>query len=182
MIALVYGYEGSGPGHWQRWLESALRERAAAVVFPDLPEPSAPRKSDWVRMLAAVVATSPTPVTFVCHSLGCWAVDHLIAEHGAGGIHAVLLVAPPSPLLWFEPVESFLPPPMRRDAWAPLAARSLLVGADNDDYTSVEELEEIAASIGVACRIVPGGGHVNVASGYGPWPFALEWLQTVGAV
>jgi hypothetical protein len=28
-------------------------------------------------------------------------------------------------------------------------------------------------------RFLPGAGHINVASGYGPWPFAFEWLASV---
>ena len=35
MIVLVYGYDGSGPGHWQRWLHDALRQSGVPVVFPE---------------------------------------------------------------------------------------------------------------------------------------------------
>src|ERR1043166_1553861 len=80
MIIIVYGYDGSGPGHWQRWLEDELRRRVAPVMFPALPDPAAPRKDAWVAALAETVeAARGEPVTFVCHSLGCWAVDHLLA-------------------------------------------------------------------------------------------------------
>ena len=183
MIVIVHGYDGSGPGHWQRWLEHELHQCAVPVSFPDLPEPTAPRKDAWVDALADILAAAPgTPITFVCHSLGCWAVDHLLAERHPAGVHAALLVAPPSPFLLFEPVESFLPPPQRRDVWSPLAARTLLVGSDNDEFTSAEEFHTIATALGVACQIIAGGGHINVAAGYGPWPFVLQWLSQVGAV
>ncbi len=182
MVVIVHGYDGSGPGHWQRWLETELRQRRVPVTFPELPEPLAPQKDVWVATLAEIVAqTQNDPVTFVCHSLGCWALDHLLAERGALGVHAALLVAPPSPFLLFDPVESFLPPPRRRAAWAPLAERSLLVGSDDDAFTSVEELDEIAHALGVRCQVIPGAGHINTAAGYGPWPFVMEWLAVVGA-
>lgn len=182
MIVIVYGYDGSGPGHWQRWLEAELKERGAPVAFPALPEPTAPRKDVWVAELARLVATAAEPVTFVCHSLGCWAVDHLLAERGAAGVHAALLVAPPSPYLPFEAVETFLPPPRCKEAWAPLAARTLVVGSDDDDYASPGELSEIAGALGVRCEILPGAGHINTDSGYGPWPFVLEWLRDAGTL
>ena len=182
MIVIVHGYDGSGPGHWQRWLHDELGRRGAPVVFPELSTPAAPRKDAWVTELAAVVAGAPTPITFVCHSLGCWAVDHLLAERGADGVHAALLVAPPSPFLVFEPVESFLPPPRRADAWAPLAARTLVVGSDNDDYSAPEEVEAAARALGAAHLLLPAAGHINVDAGYGPWPFALDWLTRVGAL
>ena len=185
MIVLVYGYEGSGEGHWQRWAAAVLAERGAAVAFPELSDPSSPRKDVWVDELRAVVESAARrndPVTFLCHSLGCWAVDHLLTQHGTAGVHAALLVAPPSPFLIFEPVESFLPPPRRAEVWAPLASRTLLLGSDNDDYASAEELEDVARTLAVPCRILPGAGHINIAAGYGPWPFVLEWLTEVGAI
>jgi predicted alpha/beta hydrolase family esterase len=185
MIVFVYGYEGSGEGHWQRWAAAALAERGVAVAFPELSDPASPQKDVWVAELRTVVdaaARRGDPVTFLCHSLGCWAVDHLLTEHGSAGVHGALLVAPPSPFLVFEPVDSFLPPPRRADVWAPLASRTLLVGSDNDDYASAEELEDVARRLGVPAHILPGAGHINIAAGYGPWPFALTWLREVGGL
>jgi hypothetical protein len=181
VIVIVHGYDGSGPDHWQRWLHDELRRRNVPAAFPDLPAPSAPKRDEWVATLEGVVAGSREPVTFVCHSLGCWAVDHLLARSDALPVRAALLVAPPSPFLLFEPVESFLPPPRRRESWASIAARSLVVGSDNDEYAGEEEITAVARDLGAPCRILPGAGHINVASGYGPWPFALEWLHGVGA-
>ena len=183
MIVFVYGYEGSGEGHWQRWAATALAERGVAVAFPELSDPATPQKDVWVAELRTVVdaaARRGDPVTFLCHSLGCWAVDHLLTEHGTAGVRGALLVAPPSPFLVFEPVDSFLPPPRRADVGAPLASRTLLVGSDNDDYASAEELEDVARRIGVPSRILPGAGHINIAAGYGPWPFVLDWLAAGG--
>lgn len=180
MVIIVYGYDGSGAGHWQRWLFAELRSQGRTVLFPELPDPLHPKKDVWVAELARLVETATTPATFVCHSLGCWAVDHLLAERGPDGVHAALLVSPPSPFLMFEPVESFLPPPRKRETWVSVASRSLVVGSDDDDFTSADELEEIAKAIGVEHRIIPGAGHINVASGYGPWPFAIEWVTRVG--
>ncbi len=182
MIIIVHGYDGSGPGHWQRWLEQELRRRHVPVTLPDLPDPTAPQKDLWIAALAGVAARAVTPVTFVCHSLGCWAVDHLFNERGLLGARAVLLAAPPSPYLLFEPVGSFMPPPCQREVWAPVAARTLLVGSDNDDFTTPEELAQIAHKLGIRSHLIPGAGHINPDSGYGPWPFALDWLPMVGAL
>ena len=182
MIVFVYGYEGSGEGHWQRWAAATLSAQGVPVAFPELSDPTAPRKDVWVAELRAVVedaARRSDPVTFVCHSLGCWAVDHYLTEHGTAGVHAALLVAPPSPFLVFEPVDTFLPPPRDPEVWAPLTARTLLVGSDNDDYTSAEEIEQIAHRLGVPHQILPDAGHINIDAGYGPWPFALDWLQRI---
>ncbi len=180
MVVIVYGYEGSGPGHWQRWLENELRSRNHAVVFPELPAPQAPSCEVWVEELAKIVHAAPQPVTFVAHSLGCWAVDHFLARYGSSRVRAALLVAPPSPYLLFEPVQSFFPPPQRQEAWSPIAAASLLVGSDNDPYIELAELCEISARLRVPLEVLPGSAHINIESGFGPWPFAREWVERLG--
>ena len=109
-------------------------------------------------------------------------MDHLFTERGPLGAYAALLVAPPSPYLLFEAADSFLPPPCRREVWVPLAERTLLVGGDNDDFTAPEEFEQIAGKLGIRSRLIAGAGHINIEAGYGPWPFALEWLAAVGAL
>jgi len=175
MIVLVYGYDGSGPGHWQRWLHGELLRREVPVVFPELSDPLQPDKDRWVAELAEVVAAAPTPVRFIAHSLGSWAVDHYLHERGSVGVAGALLVAPPSPYLFFDPVETFLPPPRDRAAWAPIADRSLIVASDNDDFATAEEVEEIAIQLGLRFELLQGAGHINPASGHGPLPIALEW-------
>lgn len=182
MIVIVYGYDGSGDGHWQRWLENELRQRRVRHAFPDLADPAAPVKDTWVAELGAIVDASDEPVTFVCHSLGCWAVDHLLAERGSDGVHAALLVAPPSPFLVFEPADSFFPPPRNAEAWRTIAPRSLIVGSDNDDFAGPDEFEEASRRLGIPFELMPGAGHINTASGFGPWPFALDWLERSGAL
>src|SRR6478609_11108314 len=121
MIVIVYGYEGSGPGHWQHWLFNELREQGASVSFPELPDNTDPKCDAWVSALAKLTDEVQGEVTFVAHSLGCWAVDHYLARHGAAKVRGALLVAPPSPYSLFEPIRSFLPPPRSKAAWAPLS-------------------------------------------------------------
>lgn len=183
MIVFVYGYEGSGEGHWQRLLARDLEGRGIPHAFPELSDPLEPQKDRWVAELADTVATAgDAPVTFVAHSLGCWAVDHYLGEHGASGIHGALLVAPPSPFLMFEAVQTFFPPPMASDTWQALTGRAVLVASDDDDYASTEEHAEIAAKLGIEHQVVSGGGHLNTDAGYGQWDLPMQWLRSVGAL
>lgn len=183
MVVIVHGYEGSGPGHWQRWLHDELKGLAQPVLFPELPHPTAPEKDAWVDTLSRILDQRGTsPITFVCHSLGCWAVDHLVARRGSDGIHAALLVAPPSPLLPIEALDSFMPPPCDRAAWGPLSPKSRVVGSDNDDFATEREIRGIATSLGLDCQILPGAGHINADAGFGPFPLAMVWLRETGSI
>ncbi len=182
MIVIVHGYEGSGPGHWQHWLREELEKLGEPAAFPALPDDTDPRCDAWVQTLRDVVGGLGEPVTFAAHSLGCWAVDHYLARHGAAGVRGALLVAPPSPYSLFEPIQSFLPPPRSRAAWSALGEHSLLLGSDNDDYAGDDEIVELGRTLGVPHRILPGSGHINASSGFGPFPLALDWLRESGAL
>ena len=108
--------------------------------------------------------------------------DHLLTERRLDVAHAALLVAPPSPYLLFEPVQTFLPPPMSPDAWASIASRTVLVGSDDDDYAGSDEHAEIARTLGIEHRVIPGGAHLNTDAGFGPWKLPNDWLVSVGAL
>ena len=177
MIVIVHGYEGSGAGHWQHWLSAKLGAGPLPFAFPQLPKPLAPEREEWVTALARVVADSADPVLFVAHSLGCWAVDHYLKTHGATKVRAALLVTPPSPFSLFEPIQSFLPPPRDAAVWSSIAAQSLLIGSDNDDHAGPEEIQELAERLRIEHRILEGVGHINTASGFGPFPLAEDWLR-----
>lgn len=182
MIVLVHGYDGSGPGHWQHWLHGELVTMGAPVAFPALPAPTAPEKDVWVAALGDILDGEHGPVTVVAHSLGCWAVDHYVAQKGSERLRAALLVAPPSPYSLFEPIQSFLPPPQSKAAWSAVAESTLVVGSDNDDYAGPEEFEALARALDVSFELLEGAGHINAPAGFGPWPFALQWLRRVGAL
>jgi predicted alpha/beta hydrolase family esterase len=182
MILLVHGYDGSGPGHWQHWLNEELGALGVPVEFPALPAPTAPERDAWVDALTTLIDAATSPVTVVAHSLGCWAVDHYVARRGSERLRAALLVAPPSPYSLFEPIQSFLPPPQSKAAWRAVAERTLVVGSDNDDYAAPEEFEDLARALDVSFQLQKGAGHINAAAGFGPWPFALQWLRGVGAL
>jgi predicted alpha/beta hydrolase family esterase len=53
---------------------------------------------------------------------------------------------------------------------APLPFPALLVASSNDPYCSIERARLLAERWGAA--FVEGGdlGHINAASGHGPWP------------
>ena len=52
---------------------------------------------------------------------------------------------------------------------------TVLVAGDDDPYLP----EGIAAAYGlplkIATTVVPGGGHINLESGFGEWPAVADW-------
>lgn len=177
---ILHGYQGSGPGHWQSWLAGRLRATDAQVSFPDLPDPDQPQLHSWQDALTRELDALASPPVVLCHSLACLLWLH--HAHGGGApASRVLLVAPPSPEIALEPLQSFLPPPLDAGALAasaPDGAR--LVCSDNDQYCP-EGAANAYARLAVPTDVLPGTGHLNPDAGYGPWPAIEAWARD-GAV
>lgn len=164
---ILHGYQGSGPGHWQSWLAGRLRSGDATVHFPDLPDPDDPRLEAWLDALEREMEQFPAPPIVICHSAGCLLWLHHVARGGKPA-ERVLLVAPASADAVPESLEHFFPAP---DVTLDNAR---LVATDNDPYCPAG-----AANVypGLPTDVLPGDGHINTDSGYGPWPAVEAWAR-----
>ena len=55
----------------------------------------------------------------------------------------------------------------------PLPFPSLLVVSSNDELVSLERAAQMASAWGSELHFAGEAGHINVASGHGPWPEGL---------
>ena len=58
-----------------------------------------------------------------------------------------------------------------------LPFRSVVVASTNDPFVTLERAELFAASWGSRLIKLPNAGHINTASGHGPWPEGEGWLE-----
>jgi len=176
---LVPGWEGSGAGHWQRWLDESLTAAGREVRWPCFADLDHPDLDDWLAGLRACLADLPADgYDVVAHSLGAVLWLHHAAGPGDSPRPArVALVAPPSPGTTIPEIAGFFPPPLDVDAVRRAADGTVLVAGDDDPYLP----EGIAAAYGlplkIATTVVPGGAHLNVAAGYGEWKSVLDWCN-----
>lgn len=165
-ILILPGLGNSGPGHWQRrWAEKISTGR---LVEQD--EWDRPVRAEWVATIAAAVAEPGRPVVLVAHSLAVLAVAFAVPALPKGKVAGAFLVSPPD----FENVA--IPDGVTgfdnvpRD---PLPFPSLLVASTNDDFVTAERAADFAAAWGSELHLAQNAGHINVASGHGPWPEGL---------
>jgi predicted alpha/beta hydrolase family esterase len=174
---VIPGWQGSGPGHWQSWLEDELRAAGRETRRPAFADLDRPDLADWCAALKTVVADLPPDgYDVVAHSLGAVLWLHHVAGPGGSPLAArVLLVAPPSPHTGIVEIAAFFPPPLDIDTVRRGADGTVLVAGDDDPYLP----EGIATAYGVplkiATTVIPGGGHLNTDAGYGEWPAVLAW-------
>lgn len=164
---IVPGLNGSPAGHWQHhWLE--IDPQAVLVEQEDWARPVL---VDWLHQLEAALMASRPGVILVAHSLGCALVAALAGRPAASHVGGALLVAPADVASLSQTVPTAAS--FAQSAQARLPFASILVASRNDPYMRFEGAERCAATWGSALYDLGAAGHVNIASGFGPWPDAL---------
>ncbi|MFF3327012.1 RBBP9/YdeN family alpha/beta hydrolase [Streptomyces sp. NPDC002889] len=178
---ILHGWQNRRPtGHWQRWLADELTARGNRVTYPQLPEPDQPDLEVWLGRLHALLdAEQEAPGrerVVVCHSLSVLLWLHAVAR---GGVRAdrVLLVAPPSAevITQYEEVVGFGRPAVTGAQVRTPAGGTRLVAGDDDPYCPGGAAQQYGLPLGLDTDVVPGGAHLDLDAGYGPWPSVLDW-------
>lgn len=166
-ILILPGLGNCSPGHWQlRWAEKM--STAAIVEQADWDEPD---PEDWTDTMVKAVELAERPVVLVAHSLACIALVQAAARFPDGKVKGALLVSPPD-------IEANPAVPEEARAFGsvprePLPFPSLLVISDTDPLCSLENAADFAGAWGSELHQAGDAGHINVASGHGPWPEGL---------
>jgi uncharacterized protein len=160
-ILVVPGYQGSGPDHWQTHLERSTGARRV-----EMPSWTHPVREEWIAAIERDVAACAEPPLLVAHSLGCIAIVHWAARTRRTAAGA-LLVAPcdVGRLDLPAPLRDFAPSPAR-----PLGFPAQLAASTDDPYLRIDRAAELARAWRVRLRVLGALGHINAASGFGPWP------------
>jgi predicted alpha/beta hydrolase family esterase len=175
-ILIVPGLRGHVPEHWQTVL--AEQWPGARTV--------APLEIDGLSCAARIVhldaalAAIAGPVILAAHSAGVLTVARWAARYRRP-IAGALLVTPPD-------LDATWPAPyprrevMLEQGWTPLPPGPLpfptiVAASSNDPLASLEAARRMAAGWGSELLELGAVGHMNPASGFGPWPQAIGLLQ-----
>ncbi len=163
-LLIVPGLHGSGPDHWQTWVE---RQHAGAVRI-ELPDWGLADPACWARAIDETLRQHRAGAWIaVAHSFGCLALAHH-ASQGGRGLHGALLVAPANPDRFGLD---------ERPLAQPLPFASTLVVSANDPWMSHADALYFGRRWGSAIIEAGEAGHINPAAGYGAWPEALGWID-----
>lgn len=170
-LVTIPGLHGSERAHWQTWLERQM-PRAERVEQCDW---DAPHLDTWSNEVRQTLERIDGPVVLAAHSFGCLATAHALSHHPARSSSAdvlgVLFVAPASPAK-FRTAGAF---DARR-----LDVPSLVVGSMTDPWMPVDEARALAQRWNSAFVNLGDAGHINTAAGFGPWPLARHFVETLG--
>lgn len=177
---IVPGYRGSGPAHWQSWLEAQVPgARRISGVDWDTPALAA-----WASAVRREIGQAPAPVWLVAHSFGCLAAV-LAGTDRAERVAGALLVAPADPDR-FTPAGlrpgsgQATPTPVTLSPYIPrahLGFPSWLVASRNDPWMPLHRVRHWARLWGSELIDLGNAGHIDAESGFGPWPEGLALLR-----
>jgi predicted alpha/beta hydrolase family esterase len=164
-VLIVPGKGGSEATHWQSWLERHLdgAQRVEQTAW-DTPELAA-----WSANVAAAIGSATQPPLVVAHSFGCLAALHALQQATPPRVAGVLLVAPADPQRFALPDST-----VRR----PLGAPGRVIASSNDPWMSLARATTFARAWHLPVHCLGAAGHINVASGFGPWPQIRHWVRT----
>jgi uncharacterized protein len=166
---LIPGIDASPAPHWQHWWQ----ERDPMALTVDQDDWADPTPEAWEAEVAGAVLQHPGAI-LVAHSLGCLVVARLLAKWPQLDIAGALLVAPADPAR-SRRLSRFAAVP-RAEFPVPVT----LVASRTDPWMSFEAAEGLARNWGASLVDLGDAGHINVASGFGPWPEGLALRDELG--
>ena len=155
---LVPGLDGSPAPHWQHWW-AATDPRALTV---DLSDPGRPVPAVWEIELASMIMFHPDSI-LVGHSLGAILIARLLATWPHLRVGGALLVAP-AETGGHDRIGQFGAVPELR-----LDIPTTVVASRNDPWMSFDRAAHLANVWGSELVDLGHAGHINAASGFGPW-------------
>lgn len=162
-ILFIPGHLTAADDHWQSRWQAKL---SSARLIPRSAEGEAMRE-DWVGAIVAAVQNAEKPVVLVAHSLGIVAAIQALPLCG-NKIAGAFLVSPPD----LESKSSVGSQARKYGDYPrdPLPFPSILVASNNDPHGSLDHAGDLANAWGSMLVEAGPSGHIDAASGHGPWP------------
>ena len=173
---IVPGVGGSEAQHWQSWLQQQLVS-SSRVQQKNWQHPVL---NEWVAQFVKTVAAVKAPVQIVAHSFGCLTSVAALAEHPElnAKVKNLLLVAPANPARFGESgfARHSVGNYQQYFHQLKLAVPTTLLISENDPWLSYVDALQLAQAWQLTPINLGQVGHVNVASGFGPFPDIFNYL------
>lgn len=177
-LVIVPGLRDHVESHWQTHL---ARQWPGARAVPAMGRENLSCQARVAAIDAALNAVRG-PVVLVAHSGGCLAVLHWAqASRLTHQVQAAFLATPADfdqPMPEGYPIQAallaggWMPVPRQR-----LPFRSVVAVSDNDPLCARDQAVALARDWGSDTVFLGNVGHLNPASGFGPWPEAARWVE-----
>ena len=173
---IVPGVGGSEPAHWQSWLQRQLMS-CSRVQQKDWNNPVL---ETWISEFVNTVAPIQGKIQIVAHSFGCLTTVAALAQHPELNqkIKNLILVAPANPARFGEAGFARDSQQDYQDYFHQLkiAVPTTFLMSENDPWLNFEDAKCLAKAWKLNPINLGQVGHINVASGFGPFPEIYNYL------
>lgn len=173
---IVPGVGGSEYNHWQTCLQHQL-SRCSRVQQKDWNHPVL---QEWITEFVKALQDIQDDVQVVAHSFGCLTSVAALAQHPelTAKVKKLILVAPANPARFGE--NGFAPNSQTDYSHyfqqVQIQVPATLLISENDPWLSYADAEFLAKAWKLKPINLGQVGHVNVASGFGPFPELAQYL------
>lgn len=184
---IVPGLRGAAPTHWQTWLRYRLEDRDETVVCVPPSDAENIDLDERVRLVDDAVRSITGDIVLVAHSAGVITTVHWAARHPGAARHVVgaLLATPPDLVSPLGPEHPSLDS-LRVSGWTPIPQQtlpfaSIVATSSTDEIGDLAAVTALARAWGSHVEALGAVGHLNPASGFGPWPHAEVLLEKLAS-
>ena len=173
---IVPGVGGSEAQHWQSWLQQQL----VSSSHVQQKHWDRPVLSEWVAQFVKTVAAVKAPIQIVAHSFGCLTSVAALAEHPelSAKVKNLVLVAPANPARFGEAgfARHSLTDYKQYFHQLNIDVPTTLLISENDPWLGYFDALQLAQAWKLTPINLGQVGHINVASGFGPFPDILNYM------
>ncbi|EEY97290.1 RBBP9/YdeN family alpha/beta hydrolase [Acinetobacter johnsonii] len=173
---IVPGVGGSEYDHWQSWLQRQLKS-CSRVQQQDWNKPVL---HEWIEQFVKTVQAIQEPIQIVAHSFGCLTTVAALAQYPElnQNIKNLVLVAPANPARFGDAG-------FARDSQndyqqyfhqLKLQVPTQMIISENDPWLNFQDALQLAKAWKIRPKNLGQVGHINVASGFGPFPEIYDFL------
>lgn len=173
---IVPGVGGSDQNHWQSWLQRQLLS-CSRVQQQDWNKPLLQK---WIENFVTSISKIEGSIQVVAHSFGCLTTVAALHQHPelAKKIKNLILVAPANPSRFGE--NGFARDSIGNYAdffhSIKLNIPTHMIISENDPWLSFENANTLAQAWNIQPINLGQVGHINVDSGFGPFPEIYDYL------
>ena len=173
---IVPGVGGSEHDPWQSWLQRQLKS-CSRVQQQDWNKPVL---HEWIEQFVKTVQAIQEPIQIVAHSFGCLTTVAALAQHPELNqkIKNLVLVAPANPARFGD--DGFARESQndyqQYFQQLKLQVPTQMIISENDPWLNFQDALQLAKAWKIRPKNLGQVGHINVASGFGPFPEIYDFL------
>ncbi len=173
---IVPGVCGSEHDHWQSWLQRQLKS-CSRVQQQDWNKPVL---HEWIEQFVKTVQSIQEPIQIVAHSFGCLTTVAALAQHPELNqkIKNLVLVAPANPARFGDAgfARESQNDYQQYFHQLKLQVPTQMIISENDPWLNFQDALQLAKAWKIRPKNLGQVGHINVASGFGPFPEIYDFL------